>query len=63
MLSGISSRNEMPSITPAAKQSMLHIYIKDGFFATPIIEPIIGPRTEIITIKITGSMTTLKYLV
>jgi hypothetical protein len=63
MLSGISCRNEMPSITPAAKQSILHIYIKEGFFNTPIIEPMIGPSTEMITIKTMGSMTALNLLV
>jgi len=55
-LSGISSRKEMASMTPAAKQSMLQIYPKVGIFRTPIAEPIIGPETDKATIQIKGSM-------
>jgi len=54
MLSGMSSKNEIPSITPAAKQSMLHMYASVGRFNTPIRDPMMGPSTEIMTIRITG---------
>jgi hypothetical protein len=50
------SKNEMPSITPAAKQSMLHMYVKDGRFSTPIKDPMIGPSTEMMTIRNMGSI-------
>jgi hypothetical protein len=55
-LSGMSSRKEMASMTPAAKQSILQIYPKEGIFIMPIAEPITGPKTAIITIQNKGSI-------
>ncbi|MFW6383057.1 MAG: hypothetical protein ACOCZQ_00270 [Nanoarchaeota archaeon] len=49
--SGIKSRNDIVSIIPAANASRLYISLSEGFFKTPIAEPIIGPIKEIKTIK------------
>lgn len=42
MLSGMSLRKDMASITPAANASMLYIMMWEGFLRTPISEPMIG---------------------
>jgi hypothetical protein len=50
MLSGIRLRKDIEIITPAAKASRLKVNLSDGFFSTPISEPITGPITDINTI-------------
>jgi hypothetical protein len=52
MLFGINSKNEMDNITPPAKASILNINLSEGFLIIPINDPMMGPRTEIIKIKI-----------
>ncbi len=44
ILSGISFRKDIASITPAANASMLYIIRLEGLFITPIREPRIGPK-------------------
>jgi len=61
MLSGISSRNDIASMTPAAKASILYMKKSDGFFNTPIREPIIGPAIVIRSIMLICSIYTLWY--
>ena len=50
ILLGINSKKEIANITPPANASILYINLFDGFFRTPIKEPITGPKTEIATI-------------
>lgn len=56
MLSGINSKKEIANITPAANASMLYIKISDGFFRTPINEPITGPAILMRRMMYIGSM-------
>ena len=59
MLSGISSKNEMASITPAAKDSILNMNLSEGFLNTPINDPISGPAMLIKIIVIIGCISVI----
>jgi hypothetical protein len=62
ILSGIKVKNEIASITPAAKDSILYTNKSDGLFITPIKEPIKGPATAISRIiKIVSTMINSSY--